>query len=133
MVAGQAALEGSRFEEAANYFKTALRMGSRNAEEESLIRCELSEALGKRGLGKEQLDAVAKYDTPSELARLPEPAQMKVLIKLGWAHSLNNDVPRSIALFNQAMRIARVLGDDAGMGACDYGLGRAYRNLNEIR
>ncbi|HYL99923.1 MAG TPA: tetratricopeptide repeat protein, partial [Blastocatellia bacterium] len=133
VTAGQAALEGSRFEEAASYFKAALRLGSRNADEESLIRCDLSEALGKRGLGKEQLEAVAKYDIPSELNRLTEAAQMKVLIRLGWAHSLNNDVPRSIGLFNQAMRLARALDDDAGMGACDYGLGRAYRNLNEIR
>ncbi|HUK90368.1 MAG TPA: sigma 54-interacting transcriptional regulator, partial [Blastocatellia bacterium] len=30
-------------------------------------------------------------------------------------------------------RIARELSDDASIGACYFGLGRAYRNLNEVR
>jgi hydrogenase-4 transcriptional activator len=133
VVDGQAALENGRFEEAAEYFRSALRMGPRNAEEESLIRCDLSSALGKRGLGREQLEAIAKYEKASELIHLAGRTKMLVLIRLGWAHSFNNSVPRAIGFFNQAMRIARELSDDASIGACYFGLGRAYRNLNEVR
>ncbi|HEX8185640.1 MAG TPA: tetratricopeptide repeat protein, partial [Blastocatellia bacterium] len=43
------------------------------------------------------------------------------------------DLPRAIALFNQALQIARRLEDHAGQGACYFGLGRAYRNYSEIR
>src|SRR5581483_4814761 len=40
---------------------------------------------------------------------------------------------RAIALFNQAIRIGLRLGDDGCIGACYFGLGRAYRNMSEIR
>lgn len=133
VAAGKAALEESRFEEAADYFRSALRMGVRSAEEESIVRCHLSEALEQRGLYKEQLEAVAKYAKFSEYARLSDPNQMTLLIRLGWSYSFNNDIPRAIALFNQAMQIARKLESHAGMGACFFGLGRAYRNLSEVR
>ncbi|HET9530631.1 MAG TPA: tetratricopeptide repeat protein, partial [Blastocatellia bacterium] len=133
VAAGEAAVEESRFEEAANHFRTALRMGTASAEEEAHIRCQLSEALEKRGLNAEQLEAVARYDKFSEFSRLSERTQMLVLIRLGWGYSVNNDIPRSIALFNQAMQIARRLEDHSGLGACFFGLGRAYRNFSEIR
>lgn len=133
VVDGQAALENGRFEEAADHFRAALRMGPRSPEEEALIRCDLSSALGKRGLGREQLEAISKYEKASELIHLAGRAKMLVLIRLGWAHSYNNSVPRAIGFFNQAMRMARDLSDDASIGACYFGLGRAYRNLNEVR
>jgi len=133
VVAGHTAIEESRFEDAVLHFKSALRIGPRNPEEEALIRCGLSQALGRRGLAREQLDAVSKYDNFPKFVQLTEKTQMLVLIRLGWAFSFNNDVPRAIALFNQAIRIARRLNDDAGVGECFFGLGRAYRNLNEVR
>ncbi|HSE97967.1 MAG TPA: tetratricopeptide repeat protein, partial [Blastocatellia bacterium] len=133
VAAGQAALEESRFEEATNHFRAALKAGTGSAEDEALIRCQLSEALEKRGLNNEQLEAVARYDKFSEFARLSEHTQMLVLIRLGWGYSVNNDIPRAIALFNQAMQIARRLEDHSGLGACFFGLGRAYRNFSEIR
>lgn len=133
MAAGRAALEESRFEEAANHFRAALRKAPRPGDEEALIRCDLSEALEKRGLNREQLEAVAKYEKLGEFTRLSERTQMLVLIRLAWGMSTNNDVPRAIAMFNQAMRIAREGQDDAAIGACYFGLGRAYRNLLEIR
>ncbi|HEY6331845.1 MAG TPA: sigma 54-interacting transcriptional regulator [Blastocatellia bacterium] len=133
VVDGQTALENGRFEEAVEHFRSALRLGPRNAEEEALIRCELSNALGKRGLGREQLEAIGKYEKPSELIHLAGRTKMLTLIRLGWAHSFNNSVPRAIGFFNQAMRIARDVSDDASIGACYFGLGRAYRNLNEVR
>jgi DNA-binding NtrC family response regulator/Flp pilus assembly protein TadD len=133
VAAGKAAFEESRFEEAADHFRLALRMGARTAEEEVAIRCHLSEALEQRGLYKEQLEAVAKYARFSEYARLSDPMQMTLLTRLGWSYSFNNDIPRAIALFNQAMQIARKLDSHAGMGACYFGLGRAYRNLSEVR
>ena len=133
VIAGQTAFEDNRFEDAVLHFKTALRIGARNSEEEALIRCDLSQALGRRGLAREQLDAVSKYDNFPKFVQLTEKTQMQVLIRLGWAFSFNNDVPRAIALFNQANRIARRLNDDAGIGECFFGLGRAYRNLNEVR
>jgi DNA-binding NtrC family response regulator/Tfp pilus assembly protein PilF len=131
--AGQLALEESRFEEAATRFRSALRMTPRSAEEEAFIRCQLSDALEKRSLARDQLEVVAKYETPSEFARLSERTQMLVLIRLGWAYSFNNDIPRAIASFNRAMQIAERLEDHAGMGGCHFGLGRAYRNISEIR
>jgi len=130
---GRAAMEESRFEDAANYFRSALRMAPQSGDDEALIRCELSEALEKRGLGREQLEAVAKYETAAEFARLSERVQLQVLIRLAWSMSINNDVPRAIALFNQAMKVARERQDDSAIGACYFGLGRAYRNLLEIR
>lgn len=132
IAAGQSALEDNRFEAAANHFRSALRMGTRTGEEEAIVRCSLSEALEKRGLNREQLEAVTKYDKFGEFARLSEQTQMVVLTRLGWGYSFNNDIPRAIALFNQAIQIARRLDDQAGMGECYFGLGRAYRNLSEI-
>ncbi|HLG14581.1 MAG TPA: sigma 54-interacting transcriptional regulator [Blastocatellia bacterium] len=133
MAAGQAALDDSRLEEAVDHFRSALKMGPRSAEAEALIRCSLSEALEKRGMHIEQLDAVAKYDSFPDFVRLSERTQMRVLVRLGWAHSFNNNIPRAIALFNQAMPIAQRLKDNAWIGGCYFGLGRAYRFVSEIR
>jgi hydrogenase-4 transcriptional activator len=131
--AGKAALEDTRFEEATTYFRAALRRGGWSGEDEAHVRCYLCESLEKRGLYAEQLEAVAKYEGPHEIERLSEHTRMEVLIRLGWSYSFNNDLPRAIALFNQAMQIARKLEDPAGIGACYFGLGRAYRNISEIR
>lgn len=131
--AGHAALEDSRFDEAANLFKSALRAGARSTDEEAEIRCALSVALEKRGLNREQLDAVAKYEKPTEFARLSQHLQTDVLIRLGWAYCLNDDIPRSIALFNQAVHLARTAGDHAQIGECYFGMGRAYRVFSEPR
>jgi hydrogenase-4 transcriptional activator len=133
VAAGQTALEESRFEEATNHFRFALRKGAPSSEEEAQIRYLLSEALEKRGLHREHLDVVSKYEKLSEFSRLSEHSQMLVLIRLGWGYSYNNDLPRAIALFNQALQIARRLEDHSGLGACYFGLGRAYRNYSEIR
>jgi hydrogenase-4 transcriptional activator len=131
--AGKVSLDESRFEEATNYFRAALKRGGWSGEDEARVRCYLCDSLEKRGLYNEQLEAVAKYERPHELDRLPEPVRMEVLIRLGWGYSFNNDLPRAIALFNQAIQIARQLEDHAGMGACYFGLARAYRNISEIR
>jgi hydrogenase-4 transcriptional activator len=133
VAAGQEALEDSRFEEAASHFQSALRMGPHPLEQEAIIRCRLSLALEKRGMNREQMEAVAKYDNFADFVRLSEQIQMQVLIRLGWGHSYSNDIPRAIALFNQAMRIARRLEDRASIGICYFGLGRAYRFVSEIR
>ena len=133
IVAGQEALEDSRFEEAVTHFQSALRMGPHPLEQEAIIRCKLSLSLEKRGMNREQMEAVAKYDSFADFVRLSEQVQMQVLIRLGWGHSFSNDIPRAIALFNQAMRIARRLEDKASIGACYFGLGRAYRFVSEIR
>ncbi|MFY9608733.1 MAG: sigma 54-interacting transcriptional regulator [Blastocatellia bacterium] len=130
---GQAALEASRFEDAANHLRSALRMGARSGEEEVLIRTLLSEAFEKRSLYREQIEAVAKYEKLAEFSRLSEQNKLLVLVRLGWGYSFSNDLPRAIALFNQGMEIARSLDDHAGIGACYFGLGRAYRQLSEIR
>ena len=71
VAAGQAALEESRFEEATTHFRSALRRGGWSSEEEASIRCYLSEALEKRGLNREQLEVVTKYEKLSEFERLP--------------------------------------------------------------
>src|SRR5215216_996320 len=133
VAAGQTALEESRFDDATIHFRSALRKGAPSSQEDARIRCLLSEALEKRGLHREHLEVVAKYEKLSEFTRLPEHCQMLVLIRLGWGYSFNNDLPRAIALFNQALQIARRLEDHAGLGACFFGLGRAYRNYSEIR
>ena len=82
-----------------NHLRAALRLGPRSSDEEAQIRCLLSIALDRTGLYPEQLEAVSKYDKPSNLARLTEADQMHVLIRLGWGYCLNNDIPRSIAFF----------------------------------
>jgi hydrogenase-4 transcriptional activator len=131
--AGKVSLEESRFEEATNYFRAALKRGGWSGEDEARVRCYLCDSLEKRGLYPEQLEAVAKYERTHEIERLSEVTRMEVLIRLGWGYSFNNDLPRAIALFNQAIQIARQLEDHAGMGACYFGLARAYRNISEIR
>jgi hydrogenase-4 transcriptional activator len=133
LAAGKAALEESRFEEATNYFRAALKRGGWSGEDEASVRCYLCTSLEKRGLYVEQLEAVAKYERPHELDRLSDHTRMNVLVRLGWSYSFTNDVPRAIALFNQALQIARQLEDQAGLGACYVGLGRAYRVISEIR
>src|SRR4026208_902614 len=84
IAAGQRALEETRFEDAVTEFRSALRVGTRSAEEEALVRCRLSEALEKRSLYRDQLEAVACYEKPTEFARLSERMQMLMLIRLGW-------------------------------------------------
>ncbi len=133
VAAGQEALEDSRFEESATHFQSALRMGPHPLEQEAIIRCKLSLAFEKRGMNREQMEVVSKYDNFADFVRLSEQVQMQVLVRLGWGHSYSNDIPRAIALFNQAMRIARRLEDKASIGTCYFGLGRAYRFVSEIR
>jgi hydrogenase-4 transcriptional activator len=133
VTAGEAALEQSRFEEAANNFRSALRMGLRSNDEEAKIRCSMSVALEKRGLSPEQLDVVSKYEKQTELSRLSEPYQMAVLIRLGWGYCFNNDIPKSIALFNQALHLARGIDDHVQIGECYFGMGRAYSVFSELR
>src|SRR5215470_3345661 len=88
LAAGRTAMEESRFEDAATQFRAALRMAPGTGDEEALIRCDLSEALEKRALNREQLDAVAKYENSNELSKLSEQTQMLVLIRLGWSMSV---------------------------------------------
>lgn len=133
VAAGQAELDQSRFEAAANSFRSALRSGARSNDEEAQIRCLLSIALEKRGLSHEQLESVSKYEKPTDLARLSEASQMSVLIRLGWGYCFNNDIPRSIAFFNQALQIARKTSDHALIGECYFGMGRAYSVFSELR
>jgi hydrogenase-4 transcriptional activator len=133
VAAGQAALDESRFEEAANHLRSALRIGARSNDEEARIRCLLSIALEKRGLNPEQLEAVSKYEKTADFGRLNEASQVAVLIRLGLGYCFNNDIPRSIALFNQALHMARAAGDHAQMGECYFGMGRAYSVFSELR
>ena len=133
VTAGQTALDQSRFEEAANHLRSALRMGPRSSNEEAEIRCLLSVALEKRGLNPEQLEAVSKYGRQADFARLSEAAQMLVLIRLGWGYCFNNDIPRSIAVFNQALQLARAADDHVQIGECYFGMGRAYSVFSELR
>jgi tetratricopeptide (TPR) repeat protein len=133
IAAGQTALDQSRFEEAANHFRSALRLGVRSNDEEAQIRCLLSVALEKRGLNPEQLEAVARFEKPTDLSRLSEASQMSVLIRLGWGYCFNNDIPRSIALFNQALHLARGIDDHVLIGECYFGMGRAYSVFSELR
>ena len=133
VAAGKTSLEQSRFEEAANHFRSALRLGLRSNDEEAQIRCLLSVALEKRGLNREQHEAVAKYEKLGEFSRLSEASQMSVLIRLGWGYCFNNDIPRSIALFNQALQLARKIDDHVQIGECYFGMGRAYSVFSELR
>src|SRR5689334_11891088 len=95
VTAGQTALDQSRFEEAANHLRSALRLGPRSADEEAVIRCLLSLALEKRGLNPEQLEVVSKYERQTDFGRLSETSQTAVLIRLGWGYCFNNDIPKS--------------------------------------
>ncbi len=133
LAAGHAALDEGLLDEAIDFFKTALRRGTNTPEREALICCGLSEAFERCGEARDQLEAISKYDNFPDFVRLPERTQMRVLIRLGWAHSVNNEIPRAIALFNQAIRVARRLEDEAGIGGCYFGLGRVYRVVSEIR
>ena len=101
LAAGHAALDEGLIDEAIDFFKVALRRGTNTPEREALIRCGLSEAFERRGEGRDQLEAISKYDNFPDFVRLPERTQMRVLIRLGWAHSVNNEIPRAIALFNR--------------------------------
>ena len=133
VAAGQAELDESRFEAAANSFRYALRLGPRSNDDEAEIRCLLSIALEKRALSKEQLEAVIKYENPTDFARLSEASQMSVLTRLGWGYCFIDDIPRSIAVFNQALQIARKTTDHALIGECYFGMGRAYSVFSELR
>jgi hydrogenase-4 transcriptional activator len=133
VAAGQSELEQSRFEAAANSFRYALRIGPRSNDEEAQIRCLLSIALEKRSLNREQLEAVAKYENPTDFGRLSEPSQMAVLARLGWGYCFTNDIPRSVAYFNQSLQIARKSNDHAFIGECYFGMGRAYSVFSELR
>jgi transcriptional regulator with PAS, ATPase and Fis domain/tetratricopeptide (TPR) repeat protein len=133
VTAGQKSLDQSRFEEAANHLKSALRLGPRSADEEAEIRCLLSLALEKRGLNPEQLEVVSKYGRQADFGRLSETFKVSVLIRLGWGYCFNNDIPRSIAVFNQALHLARTADDHVQIGECYFGMGRAYSVFSELR
>ncbi|HKA17645.1 MAG TPA: sigma 54-interacting transcriptional regulator [Blastocatellia bacterium] len=133
VTAGQTALDQSRFEEAANHLKSALRLGPRSVDEEAEIRCLLSLALEKRGLNSEQLEVVSKYERQTDFGRLSEASQTAVLIRLGWGYCFNNDIPKSIAIFNQALQLSRAADDHVQIGECYFGMGRAYSVFSELR
>jgi transcriptional regulator with PAS, ATPase and Fis domain/tetratricopeptide (TPR) repeat protein len=133
VAAGKAALEQSRFEEAVNHFKSALRAGARSNDDEAEIRCLMSIALEKRGLRREQLEAVARFEKPTDFARLSQPSQTSALVRLGWGYHFNNDLPRAIALFNQALRLAREAPDHSAIGECYFGMARSYSLFSELR
>jgi DNA-binding NtrC family response regulator/tetratricopeptide (TPR) repeat protein len=130
---GHSAFEEGRFDDAVSCYESALRSGAQSQEQEAQIRCRLSEAFGRLGLKRKQLDSVSRYENFTDLARLTEHTQLDVLVKLGSAHGANDDAPRAVALLNQAVRIARRLDDAASLGACFFGLGRVYRFLSELR
>ncbi|MEW6129812.1 MAG: sigma 54-interacting transcriptional regulator [Acidobacteriota bacterium] len=130
---GKRALEESRFEEAANLFQGALRVGVSSLDEDAQIRSFYNETLHKLGRHRKQQEILAKYENPNEFARLSEHTQMLVLIRLGWTYSVLYDIPRAIAYFNQALPIARQYEEDARIGDCFFGLGNSYRFVSEIR
>jgi hydrogenase-4 transcriptional activator len=130
---GKAALEEARYSDAANAFRSAMKMGPRSSDEEAEIRCLLSVALEPQSLSREQLEIVSKYEKPVEFARLSASSQINVLIRIGFGYSYNNDIPRAIAIFNQALHLAREAGDHAQIGECYFGLGRCYRVFSEPR
>jgi len=132
-VSGKAALEESRPEEAANLFRAALRMGARSIDEEAEIRCHLSLALEALSLTREQLEVISKYEKPVEFGRLSQSSQISVLIRFGFGYLFNYDIPRAIALFNQALHLAREAGDNSQIGECYFGMGRSYRVFSEPR
>jgi pentatricopeptide repeat protein len=124
--------EESRYDDAVNLLQSALRSAT-SSEAEAEIRCLLSSAYHRIGSLRRQLEVISKYDKPTTFNRLSESAQMQVLVRLGWAYQQNYDVPRAIALFNQAMGIARNLQDERGIGDCHFGLASSYRFVSEIR
>jgi hydrogenase-4 transcriptional activator len=130
---GRSALESGRFEEAVGYLESALRAGLRAGDEEASARCMLSEALERLGQNREQLEAVVRYAGTVERSRLSEPTRLHVLLRLAWAYSFNNDAPRAVGLFVQALRGARRLNADEQIGACHLGLGRTYLSVSEFR
>src|SRR5215471_7745616 len=90
--AGRAALESGRLEEAINHFKSALKVGSRSVEQEAAIRCDLSAAFGKRGLSREQLAAVSRYNTLAYFTNLTDAAKVRVLVRLVGFDAFINDI-----------------------------------------
>lgn len=133
IAAGQGALEQSRFEDAANLFRSVLRTGPRSNDEEAQVRELLSVALEKRGLTQEMLEVVSKYEKPIEFSRLSINSRIGMLLRLGWGYCRTNDIPRAIALFNHALPLARSVADHALMGECYFAIGRAYSVFSEVR
>jgi len=122
----------SRYDDAATLLLSALSNAT-GAEVEAEVRCLLSSAYHRLGSLRRQLEVIAKYDKPANFNRLSEASQMEVLVRLGWAHQQNYEVPLAIALFNQALGIARNRQDERGMGDCHFGLASSYRFVSEIR
>src|SRR5262249_458243 len=133
VTAGQTALDQSRFEEAANHLKSALRLGPRSVDEEAEIRCLLSLALENRGLNSEQIEEISNNERQADFGRLAEASETGVLIRLGWGYCFNNDIPKSIAIFNQALQLSRAADDHVQIGECYFGMGRAYSVFSELR
>src|SRR5215471_15579448 len=88
---GKRALEQGLISEAIGYLQSALDAGQHSYESEAIARCYLSEALEKASLYKEQLEASRRFENPKEIVRCSDRTQVLLLIRLGWAHSFNND------------------------------------------
>ena len=130
--AGIAAFDEGNFQEAVNRFQAALRAGVGHRETEAEIRWRLSDALVKLGRRGVTLAAVLKYEDAEEFAALGPALQTRVLLRLGWGRIFNNEVPRAIATFNQALQLARNIDDPGLTGECHAGLGRAYSVFSEL-
>src|SRR5882724_8838694 len=99
IAAGRDARAHGLLTEAIKDYRAALALGLSSVEEEAAVRCLLAEALEKAGLYSELSNTVSKYDRPDGLRQLNRQTKMQVLIQLGWSHSRNNDIPRSVGLF----------------------------------
>lgn len=130
---GENALAQSRYEEAAEYFYTALTDQSNSAEDEALTRSLLSKALEELSKYDEAQTVIGKYDDPRMVTSLSPRTRARVRLRLGWVNSFLRNHPKAIAGLNEARRLFLELGDDLGMSEAHYGLGRTYIEINEFR
>lgn len=130
---GEAALEQSRYEEAAEYFYAALSEGAVLLEDEAKIRSSLSKALEELSKYDEAYGVIEKYEEPRLFSSLAPRTKARLRLRLGWVNSFLRNHAKAIASLNEAKRLFLEQGDDFGMSETQYALGRTYIEINEFR
>jgi predicted ATPase len=138
IMAGDKAFRGMAFEEAANYYISALRTVDLLPPTENVDRdaekLNLSTSIGALLLHLAMWSDAAKYyETALSLARKKEDEkeESRILIALGHSQRLQSNYSKAMAHYEEAAKLADKLGDAVSMAEIQRGLGYVHWRKGE--
>ena len=129
--AGRAAFARYEYEEAGEFFQTALRSRLLNDEQRATLCCLAAEALENLARYREAIEILAEYDKTDTRATLHPVVLGKIYLRLGSAYGYASDRPKAISYARNALALAEERDDISEIGNCHQVLGRIYRAIGE--